>query len=102
MASYTRWGLINHWESAPADAKHLRFSSAQQIDWKRYLKEITCLLDGGHFFSDGTSFASAHFVLREHSEAVGVAHDEIWDGGSEPVVVVQYSEPLLRKEAQQT
>lgn len=62
--------------------------------------EVTCLLDGGHFFGDSTGFAGAHFVLREHSEVVRVAHDEIRDGGIKPVVVVQYSEPLLQVETQ--
>lgn len=70
-------------------------SLAQLNDWKRHLEEVTCLLDGGHVFGDSTAFAGAHFVLREHSEAVRVAHDEVWDGGIEPVVVLQHSEPLL-------
>lgn len=66
------------------------------------LKGVTCLLDGGHSFGDSAAFAGAHFVLSEHAEAVRVAHDEIRDGGVEPVVVFQYSEPLLQVETQQT
>lgn len=38
----------------------------------------------------------AHLVLGEDPEAVDVAHDEVGDGGVEPVVVFQYSEPVLK------
>lgn len=85
-----------------ADAEPPQSSSAQENDERWYLKEITCLLDGGHFLGDSTGFAGAHFVLREDSEAVRVAHDEVRDGGIEPVVVLQHSEPLLQVETQQT
>lgn len=85
-----------------ADAEPPHASSAQEKEGRRYLKEVTCFLDGGHFFGDSTGFAGAHFVLREDSEAVRVAHDEVRDGGIEPVVVLQHSEPLLQVETQQT
>lgn len=85
-----------------ADAELPHSPSAQENDERWHLKEVTCLLDGGHILGDSTGFAGAHFVLREDSEAVRVAHDEVRDGGIEPVVVLQHSEPLLQVETRQT
>lgn len=85
-----------------ADADSPHSSSAQENDERWYLKKVTCLLDGGHFLGDSTGFAGAHFVLREDSEAVRVAHNEVRDGGIEPVIVLQHGEPFLQVETQQT
>lgn len=60
------------------------------------IEKVTCFLDDGHILGDGTGLTAAHPVVGKHSEAVGVAHDEVRDGGVQPVVVLQHREPLLR------
>lgn len=55
----------------------------------------TCLHDLGFLLGNGGVLAHSTLVLRKHSELVGVAHDEVRDGGVQSMVMFQHSEPVL-------
>lgn len=56
----------------------------------------TCLQDLGLLLRSSGFLAYSTLVLREHSERVGVAHDEVGDGGIQSMVMLQHGEPVLQ------
>lgn len=56
---------------------------------------VTYLQDLGLLLCNSGLLAYATLIFRKHSELVGVAHDEVGDGGVHSVVVIQHGEPVL-------
>lgn len=69
-------------------------SARRQLRDKR--KGRTCLHDLGLPLCDGGILAHSALVLCKHSELVGVAHDEVGDGGIQSMVMLQHGVPVLQ------
>lgn len=59
----------------------------------------TRLHDLGLPLRDGGVLAHSALVLCKHSELVGVAHDEVGDGGIQSMVMLQHGVPVLQTHA---
>lgn len=57
----------------------------------------TCLQDLGLLLCNSGVLTYPTLVFRVHSELVGVAHDEVRDGGIQSMVMLQHSEPVLQR-----
>ncbi len=59
-------------------------------------EKVTCLQDLGLLLCNSGVLAYSALVFRKCSELVGVAHDEVRDGGIQSMVMLQHSEPVLQ------
>lgn len=80
---------------------HMFLTVSKQTQWLIcnywFQNEHTCLHNLGFLLGNSGVLTHSTLIFRKHSELVGVTHDEVRDGGVQSMVMVQHSEPVLRR-----